>query len=124
MATETHTGRLIVGDGEIDMEDGTVLAVLGSPTPRASALARYEKWGQTQPVTVTGTTGTSDGGPVLFVTSIQWAAQASAPASADDFSTGSVMSLADNTAAAPAIIKNLAPQKKAAPKSTRSRSKK
>ena len=61
------------------MEDGTVLAVQGSSTPCASAVGRYAKWGQTQPVTVTGTTGTVDNSPVLFVTSIRWAADTDTP---------------------------------------------
>ena len=120
MATETHIGRLIVGDGEIDMDDGTVLAVLGSPTPRASALALYEKWGETQPVIVTGTTGSVENGPVLFVTHIDYAAAESASvATADSSSVGSVMSVATPPASQPAPAK-----KKAARKSAGSRSKK
>jgi hypothetical protein len=124
MAIETHTGRLIVGDGEIDMDDGTVLAVLGSPTPRASALALYEKWGQTQPVTVTGTTGIVENGPVLYVTHIDYAAAESAnAATADNTSVGSVMSLL-SAAPTPATSQPAAPKKKAARKSTGSSSKK
>jgi len=123
MATETHIGRLIVGDGEIDMDDGTVLAVLGSPTPRASALALYEKWGQTQPVTVTGTTGTVDNGPVLYVTHIDYAAAETAnAATADNSSVGSVMSV-DTATPAPAANQPAPPKKKAARKSAGSRSK-
>jgi len=116
MATETHTGRLIFGDGQVDMEDGTVLAVSGSPTPCATAVARYAKWGETQPVTVTGTTGTVDNGPVLFVTSIQWA------------TTSDVVSMAAPESLAGAIPaaepESAPPPQKARKKSARSRSKK
>jgi len=50
-----------------------VLAVAGSATPFATAVALYEKWGQTDPVTVTGAPGMVDKTPVLFVTNIRWA---------------------------------------------------
>jgi len=101
--TETHTGRLSFGDGEVAMEDGTVLAVQGSPTPCATAAGRFAIWGETQPVTVTGNTGTVDNSPVLYVTNIQWAAapaQASAPAATADFS-GSVTNIEDAAMASP-----------------------
>jgi hypothetical protein len=124
MATETHTGRLIFGDGEVAMEDGTVLAVAGSPTPCATAVARYAKWGQTQPVTVTGDTGTVDNGPALFVTSIQWAAQASAVAPTNDFSVSSVASLDQTAPPQPKAPPAKKAGKAAAAKSARSRSKK
>jgi len=83
MAIETHTGRLIFGDGQVDMEDGTVLAVPGA-TPFATAVALYQKYGETQPVTVTGTTATVDNTPVLFVTNIRWAEQLPAAFPAPD----------------------------------------
>lgn len=129
MATETHTGRLIFGDGEVNMEDGTVLAVQGSPTPCATAAGRYAKFGQTQPVTVTGNTGIVDNAPVLFVTNIQWAAAASASgvAATGNFSGGGgVQSVPDaeiappaqTTTAKPAATK-IAPKKAAAKKNSK-----
>jgi hypothetical protein len=129
MAIETHTGRLVIGEAQVAMEDGTVLAVPG-PNPCATAVARFTKWGETQPVTVTGTTGIVDNGPVLFVTSIQWAAQASVVSTAEDFSTGSVMSLDDAPPPAPVpppvsrkTIVATKTKKSATAKSARSRSK-
>ncbi len=113
---ETHTGTLTFGDGEVALEDGTVLAVAGSATPLATAAGRFAKWGETQPVTVTGTTGTVNNGPVLFVTSIQWAAAAAAPASALGMASDST------SGAAPGIAEPTA--KPAAAKPARSRSKK
>lgn len=102
MATETHTGRLVFGDGQVAVVDddgnATVLAVTG-PNPCATAAGRFAKWGPADPVTVTGTTGTVDKSPVLYVTSIQWAEQASA-AVVGNFSTGGVTSVAQD---APAV---------------------
>jgi hypothetical protein len=115
---ETHTGILTFGDGEVALEDGTVLAVAGSSTPLATAAGRFAKWGETQAVTVTGTTGIVNNAPVLFVTSIQWAAAAAAaaPASAlgiaSDSTSGAIPGIAEPTA------------KPAAAKPARSRSKK
>jgi hypothetical protein len=121
MTTETHTGRLVFGDGQVAVDDGTVLAVPG-PSPCATAAGRFAKWGQTQPVNVTGTPDFVDNSPVLYVTKIQWAEQASA-ATADSSSSGGVQSVADVpvTTKTPAKKKS---QKAAASKSTRSRSKK
>lgn len=82
MPTETHTGKLNFGDGQVTMDDGTVLAVAGSLTPCATALAQFAKWGETQPVTVTGLPGIVNNAPVLFVSSIQWAAPADSLAAA------------------------------------------
>jgi hypothetical protein len=120
MGTETHTGRLVFGDGQVDMEDGTVLAVSGSATPCATALARYEKWGQTQAVTVTGTTGTVNNSPVLFVTTIQWAAPPAALAPSGDAPPAALASSGD---APPAPPKTAPAQKARKKKAARSGSK-
>jgi hypothetical protein len=112
----TYTGRLINEDAQVSMEDGPILAVRG-PNPIATAAGKFAKWGQTQPVTVTGDPGTVDNIAVVFVTSIQWATHASA-APADDLSQGGVASLDD--AVAPPVT--TAPQtittKKSATKKT------
>jgi len=128
MAIETHTGTLIFGDGQVAMDDGTVLAVTG-PNPCATAAGRFAKWGQTQPVTVTGYTDTVDNSPVLYVTSIQWAAQAPAVVTAADSSTDAITDL-DQTLPS-AAVKNasvtpptLNKAKKGAAKAARSRSSK
>ena len=83
------------------MEGGPILAVRGSPNPIASAAGQYAAWGQTQPVTVTGVPDTVDNIPVLYVTSIQWAAQAPVAAAADNFSQGGVAGIDEPIAAAP-----------------------
>jgi hypothetical protein len=59
------------------MDDGTVLAVQG-PNPLATAAGQFAGWGESDPVTVTGTTGMVDNTPVLYVTSIGWAEQTAA----------------------------------------------
>lgn len=109
------------------MDDGTVLAVAGSPTPCATALAQYAKWGQTQPVTVTGTPGSVDNEPVLFVTSIQWAAApdsfAAAAATATAAATPAPVAPAVTTAAAALPPTPTPPAKKSKRKSTGSASK-
>jgi hypothetical protein len=119
MATETLTGRLIFGDDEVSMDDGTVLAVQGSATPCATAVARYAKWGQTQPVTVAGDTGVVDNSPVLFVTSIQWAVQAAA---ADDFSVSGATSTVDALKPPQKAVPAKKAKRAAASKPARSRS--
>ena len=97
----TYTGRLINEDAQVSIEGGPILAVRGSPNPIASAAGQYAAWGQTQPVTVTGVPDTVDNIPVLFVTSIQWAAQAPVAAAADNFSQGGVASIDESIATAP-----------------------
>jgi len=74
----TYTGRLINEGGQVSIEGGPTLAVRNSPNPIATAAGQYACWGQTQRVTVTGDPDFVDNIPVLFVTSIQWAAQAPA----------------------------------------------
>jgi hypothetical protein len=128
MGIETHSGRLVFSEGQVDIDDGTVLAVPG-PNPLAAAAGRFAKWGQTQPVTVTGNTGTVDNSPVLYVTNIDWAAQASAVATVNDFSIGAISSVDENTTTAPQPAatapapQKIAANKKAARKSARSRPK-
>lgn len=108
----TYTGRLINEDAQVSIEGGPILAVRGSPNPIASAAGQYAAWGQTQPVTVTGSPGTVDNIPVLFVTSIQWASQAPIAAAADNVSQGGVASIDQATATAPAkAAKRSAPRK-------------
>jgi len=111
MATETHTGTLNFGDGQVAMDDGTVLAVAGSPTPCATAVAQYAKYGETQPVTVTSATGEVDNQSVLFVTSIQWAAPADFLPSTPPVLAAATSSV-DGTAAAPALAKKSARSRK------------
>jgi hypothetical protein len=82
MATETHTGLLIFSEGQVAVDDGTLLAIQG-PNPCATAAAQLARWGQTQPVTVTGNTGLVNNTPVLFVTDVQWATQPVASISRD-----------------------------------------
>ncbi len=113
MPIETHTGRLNFGDGQVAMDDGTVLAIADSPTPCATAVAMYAKYGMTQVVTATGTTGQVDNQPVLFVTKLDWATAAEQEGPA----TALIAEMIAGTAAA-------APAKKAAPTSTRGRKKK
>ncbi len=120
MATETHTGKLIFGDGEVVMDDGTVLAVAGSATPCATAAGEFAPWGDTQPVTVTGETGMVDNSPVLFVDSIQWAAQAAAPLMAPTASPAAPAPAAADAAAGTSSSSSTQKSKK----SGRSRSKK
>lgn len=74
----TYTGRLINEDAQVSIEGGPILAVRNSASPIATAAGLYAVWGQTQRVTVTGDPDTVDNIPVLFVTNIQWAAQAPA----------------------------------------------
>jgi hypothetical protein len=93
----TYTGRLINEDAQVSIEGGPILAVRGSPNPIASAAGQYAAWGQTQPVTVTGSPDTVDNIPVLFVASIQWAAQAPIAAAADNVSQGGVASIDEPT---------------------------
>jgi hypothetical protein len=95
------------------MDDGTVLAIADSPTPCATAVAMYAKYGMTQVVTATGTTGQVDNQPVLFVTKLDWATAAEQEGPA----TALIAEMIAGTAAA-------APAKKAAPTSTRGRKKK
>jgi len=93
----TYTGRLINEDAQVSIEGGPILAVRNSPNPIAAAAGQYAVWGQTQRVTVTGVPDSVDNIPVLFVTSIQWAAQATA----DDISQGGAASLDEAIAPAP-----------------------
>jgi hypothetical protein len=86
---------LINEDAQVSIEGGPLLAVRDSPNPIASAAGQYAVWGQTQRVTVTGEPGTVDHIAVLFVTNIQWAAQAPSAAAADNFSPGGVMRVDD-----------------------------
>jgi hypothetical protein len=90
----TYTGKLINENAQVSIEDGPILAVRG-PNPIATAAGQFARWGQTQPVTVTGDPGTVDNISVVFVTNIQWAAQTAAAAMADDTTDGSVEALSD-----------------------------
>jgi hypothetical protein len=124
MTAVTYTGRLINEDAQVSIEGGPILAVRGSPNPIATAAGQYAVWGQTQPVTVTGVPDTVDNIPVLFVTSIQWAAQAPAAAAVDDFSQGGVTSLDDavaSVAAKPVTVNPVPPKIQTARKSARKR---
>jgi len=78
----TYTGRLINEDAQVSIEGGPILAVPNAPNPIATAAGQYAVWGQTQRVTVTGVPGTVDNIPVLYVTSIQWAASSQPQGSA------------------------------------------
>jgi hypothetical protein len=104
----TYTGRLINEDAQVSIENGPILAVRNNPNPIATAAGQYAIWGQTQRVTVTGEPGTVDNIVVLFVTHIQWAAQAPAAATADDFSQGGVASLDDALSPPKALAKKAA----------------
>jgi hypothetical protein len=74
MTALTYTGRLINEDAQVSIEGGPILAVRNAPNPIATAAGQYAVWGQTQRVTVTGVPDLIDNIPVLYVTSIQWAA--------------------------------------------------
>lgn len=115
----TYTGRLINEDAQVSIEGGPILAVRNRPNPIATAAGQYAVWGQTQRVTVTGVPGTVDNIPVLYVTSIQWAAQAPAAAADDDFSQGGVTSLDEPITPAPVKIKT--PKRSASKKPARKR---
>jgi hypothetical protein len=114
----TYTGRLINEDAQVSIENGPILAVRG-PNPVATAAGQYARFGQTQPVIVTGDPDTLDNLSVLYVTNIQWAAQALAAAGDDASSDGGVESLSD--AAAPGVQK--APPPKPAAKKAQRKSK-
>lgn len=118
MAAETHTGTLIFSEGQVALDDGTLLAIQG-PSPCATAAARLARWGQTQPVTVTGTPGLVDNSPVLFVDSVQWAAPVLTP------NIGAVEASLDHRAStafttAPVPIAPPPPAKKASKKNNKS----
>lgn len=122
MPAETYTGRLNNDGPQVSIENGPILAIQG-PDPCATAAREYARFGETQPVTVTGTRGKVDNISVLYVASIAWAAQAPVAATpADDLAQGGVLSVEDGDALVkpPAGLKTA--KKAAARKSARTRS--
>jgi hypothetical protein len=91
MPVETYTGRLNNDGAQVSIEGGPILAIRGA-NPCATAAGQYARFGETQPVTVTGTPGKVDNIRVLFVTSIHWAAPAPV-ITADDISQGGAQSI-------------------------------
>jgi hypothetical protein len=99
MPVETYTGRLNNDGAQVSVEKGPILAIRGE-NPCATAAGQYARFGETQPVTVTGTPGKVDNIRVLFVTSIHWAAPARVIAAADT-SEGGAQSLDSSPVAKP-----------------------
>jgi hypothetical protein len=119
MATTTYTGVLTDLRGQVSISNGVdqplLLALRGEDNPIASAAGAFAKYGQTDPVTVSGDMGQSGNFTVLFVTSIQPAAD-----SDDVMATAAVpqAAAAPQVEAAPApVAKKKSAAKKAARKS-------
>jgi hypothetical protein len=121
MPTETYTGVLDNDGSQVSIVNGPILAIHGDD-PCATAAGRFAKFGETDPVTVTGTTGKVDSLKVLFVTSIDWANEPSISAAASALSNGGAVESLDAPTPAPAkraTKKAKAPATKTSPRKRR-----
>ena len=115
MATTTYTGVLTDLRGQVSIGNGVdpplLLALRGQDNPIASAPGAFAKYGQTDPVTVSGDMGRSGNFTVLFVTSIRPADDS------DDAMAAAAVPRAELAAAPEPVAKKKSPAKKAARKS-------